>query len=180
MSSTASQDFFVQTHMCASTPNNYNYNNIINYNTIISSSNTDDNNNEQLINETTTDSDELFEIDDVETCTYSNTTPISHSLPSLMMDLSSDDDEDFELDFDELESIDRIPIMDSTTNTWSNNLFSPNLRPTLPSKNNNNNNNNRNLSFDSLLNNKKSSITINKQRVHSVTEDNYNIWLSNI
>ena len=177
MSSTASQDFFVQTHMCASTPNNYNYNNIINYSTIISS-NTDDN--EQLINETTTDSDELFEIDDVETCTYSNTTPISHSLPSLMMDLSSDDDEDFELDFDELESIDRIPIMDSATNTWSNNLFSPNLRPTLPSKNNNNNNNNRNLSFDSLLNNKKSSITINKQRVHSVTEDNYNIWLSNI
>ncbi|GMM47523.1 hypothetical protein DAPK24_041210 [Pichia kluyveri] len=180
MSSTASQDFFVQTHLCASTPNNYNYNNIINYNTIISSSNTDDNDNEQLINETITDSDELFEIDDVETCTYSNTTPISHSLPSLMMDLSSDDDEDFELDFDELESIDRIPIMDSTTNTWSNNLFSPNLRPTLPSKNNNNNNNNnRNLSFDSLLNNKKSSI-ITKQRVHSVTEDNYNIWLSNI
>ena len=179
MSSTASQDFFVQTHMCASTPNNYNYNNIINYNTIISSSNDD----EHLINETTTDSDELFEIDDVETCTYSNTTPISqisHSLPSLMMDLSSDDDEDFELDFDELESIDRIPIMDSATNTWSNNLFSPNLRPTLPSKNNNNNNNNnRNLSFDSLLNNKKSSI-ITKQRVHSVTEDNYNIWLSNI
>lgn len=163
-----------QTKMCLSTPSNVP--NLISYSDNMARTQHEETEEQQYNTRARDDEDEeddLFEIDDINTCTYSSSPaprgPLaSKSIPLLINDLSSDEE-----DYDVCDAYDSYQQTQGHENQPSQHWkFNP-LSPVLSARCFNHSNNKRTFSFDSVL----AKGTNNLSRT-SVTEDNYNLWIS--
>lgn len=141
------------------------------------------------------DEDELFQIEDVDACDYihnhihstcaagpvvPSSRIVTGSLPSLMLDASSDEEseEEAEDDHDDDHAVDCSIIAsaaaDEDVGTWNTGIISPYLHPRNVSSSSNFVAKKQQLTFDSILSHTQHSAST----FTSVAADNYNLWLS--
>lgn len=183
------------TQVCASTPRSGIVPNFVTYNTNVSGKKYHDLESFQLadvILEETGEADsgvplfeddDLFQIEDVETCNYTtkarpSCSSISGSLPSLMLDGSSDEEseDDYEVEEDITTANDDdcriIASHSASADEWNQVVISPYLHPRNASSNPSFKK--QQLTFDSILPHTQQAATT----LTSVAADNYNLWLS--
>lgn len=184
------------TQVCASTPRSTTMHNFVTYSTNVSGKKYHDlerfqgadvlveEAGEDEVDVLHPDDDDLFQIEDVDTCNYTSKPKpscgsVAGSLPSLMLDGSSDEesDDDYDVDddmaaHDDSDACRIIASHSACADEWNQAIISPYLHP-------------RNASSNPYL--KKQQLTFDSILPHtqhpaatltSVAADNYNLWLS--